>query len=84
MQSYLHLKGFETRKFMQSLSEDESILMGITLMYENEDEDTIGKDTIGTIGPKTQEWQYLGGPLHGVKWSFGESLPLPLYCPRGL
>lgn len=39
--------------------------MGITLTLA--DGSTL---TVGTIGPETEDIQHLGGPIHGVKWTF--------------
>ena len=29
---------------------------------------------LGTIGPETEDVQYLGGPIHGAKWKTGDLL----------
>ena len=51
----------------QSLSSDRTTLMGITLTL-----DDASILTLGTIGPEKEDIQYLGGPLHGVKWTYND------------
>ena len=43
--------------------------MGITITL-----DTGTVLELGTIGPVKQDIQYLGGPIHGVKWTYNEVL----------
>ena len=53
----------------QSLSSDNQVLMGITLTLDN------GSTLeLGTIGPNKQAIQNLGGPIHGVKWTYTDVL----------
>ena len=51
----------------QSLSSDRTTLMGITLTLD--DASTL---TLGTIGPEKEDVQYLGGPIHGIKWTYND------------
>ena len=53
----------------QSTSADGAVLMGITITL-----DTGTVLELGTIGPVKQDIQYLGGPIHGVKWTYNEVL----------
>ena len=48
----------------QSTSSDGKVLMGITITT---DTSTL---LLGEIGPVKQPIQYLGGPIHGVKWTY--------------
>ena len=51
----------------QSLSSDSAVLMGITLTLD--DGSTL---ELGVIGPVKDAAQNLGGPIHGVRWTFSE------------
>ena len=53
--------------WQQSLSSDSAVLMGITLTLD--DGSTL---ELGTIGPNSEAVQYLGGPIHGIKWTYDE------------
>ena len=47
------------------MSSDRTTLMGITLTLD--DGATL---TLGTIGPEKEDIQHLGGPIHGIKWTY--------------